>query len=195
MTRTALALTAALASGALQNPTGDLVELDVTVVDKTGAVVSDLRPGDFEVKDDGKTVDIKTFEAVTMDGSSPDTNRQIVLLLDDTVPVEGTPVMQLMANAVLSRSRPADEVTVVRLNNDRDEPFGDLETAMSRISGYRAGAAPFQRRGTAERALKVVASISRQLEAVEHRRKLIVCVGWPNVCNVLEPQPSGYNPL
>jgi VWFA-related protein len=198
MTRAALALAAvlsSLASGAIQNPTGDLVELDVTVVDKSGGLISDLQQSDFQVKEDGKPVDIKTFSAVTMDGASPDTSRQLVLLLDDTVPVEGTQVMQLMANAILSRSRPDDEVTVVRLHNDRDEPFGDLDTALTRIADYRAGAVPFQRRSTAERALKVVAAISRQLESVEHRRKLIVCVGWPNVCNVLEPQPSGYNPL
>jgi hypothetical protein len=191
---TGMLLIAAPASSALQNATGDLVELDVAVVDKSGATVGDLKQSDFQVKEDGKAVEIKTFTPVLADGLSPDTTRQLVLLLDDTLPVAGTPVIQQLANAVLSRSRPDDEVTVVRLHNDRDEPFGDLDTALTRISGYRAGAVPFQRRGTAERLLKVLTGIARQLETVEHRRKVVVCVGWPNVCNVLEPQ-QGYNSL
>ncbi len=191
---TGMLLIAAPALSALQNSTGDLVELDVAVVDKSGATIGDLKQSDFQVKEDGKAVEIKTFTRVLADGLSPDTTRQLVLLLDDTLPVAGTPVIQQLANAVLSRSRPDDEVTVVRLHNDRDEPFGDLDTALTRISGYRAGAVPFQRRGTAERLLKVLTGIAHQLETVEHRRKVVVCVGWPNVCNVLEPQ-QGSNPL
>jgi hypothetical protein len=192
---TGMLLIAAPGSSALQKPTGDLVELDVAVVDKSGATIGDLKQSDFQVKEDGKAVEIKTFTPVSADGLSPDTNRQLVLLLDDTLPVAGTPVIQQLAKAVLSRSRPDDEVTVVRLHNDRDEPFGDIDTALTRISGYRAGAVPFERRATAERLLKVLTGIARQLETVEHRRKVVVCVGWPNVCNVLEPQPQGYNPL
>jgi VWFA-related protein len=188
-------LIAALPTSAFQNATGDLVELDVAVVDKSGATIGDLKQSDFQIKEDGKAVEIKTFTPVAADGLSPDTTRQLVLLLDDTIPVAGTTIIQQMANAVISRSRPDDEVTVVRLHNDRDEPFGDLDTALGRISGYRAGAVPFQRRATAERMLKVLTAVARQLETVEHRRKLVVCVGWPNVCNILEPQPQGYNPL
>jgi hypothetical protein len=117
--------------------------------------------------------------------------RHLVLLLDDSsVPMGGTPVIQAMAMAILARKTPRDEVTVVRLNNDRDEPFGDLETAVARIDAYHAGAVPFQNPGTAERTLKVVANISRLLEPVDHRRKLIVCIGGPRVCNVLEPRWS-----
>jgi hypothetical protein len=97
-----------------------------------------------------------------------------------------------MARAVLSRTRPLDEVTVVRLNNDRDEPFGDVETAIARIDGYHAGAVPFQTVSTGQRAMRVVEMVSRQLEAVDHRRKVVVCIGGPRVCNVLEPVPQGY---
>jgi hypothetical protein len=41
----------------------------------------------------------------------------------------------------------------------------------------------------------VIARVSRTLEIVEHRRKLIVCIGGPRVCNVLEPQPRGYSTI
>src|SRR5581483_3911609 len=99
---------------------------------------------------------------------------------------------QAMARAVLSRARVGDEVTVVRLNNDRDEPFGDFETAIARIDAYHAGAVPFQALGTGERAMRVIEAVSRQLEPVEHRRKAVVCIGGPRVCNVLEPVSRGY---
>jgi hypothetical protein len=184
---------ALLTSLALVQASGDLVELDVTVVDHDGRPVPDLGQRDFQVKEDGRLMDVKTFEWVRLKDSADFAPRQLVLLLDDTVPIAGTSVIQAMAQAVLSKSRPGDEVTVVRLNNDRDEPYGDIETALSRIDGYRAGTVPIQTLGTAERTLHVLARLSHQLEAVEHRRKVVVCLGGPSVCNVLEPRPRGYS--
>ncbi|HEX7140008.1 MAG TPA: hypothetical protein VF219_19310 [Vicinamibacterales bacterium] len=185
---------AALVAFALaQSSAGDLVELDVTVVDRDGRGVRDLGQRDFQVKEDGRSVEIKTFDWVRQAESPDFVPRQLVLLLDDTVPIAGTAVIQAMAQAVLSKTRPGDDVTVVRLNNDRDEPFGDIETALARIDGYRAGTVPIQTLGTAERTLQVLARVAHQLEAVEHRRKLVVCIGGPSVCNVLEPRPRGYN--
>jgi VWFA-related protein len=173
---------------------GDLVELDVLVLDRDGVPVGDLGVKDFEVKDDGRVVDIKTFAAVSGRHEDERPDSHVVLLLDDSsVPMTGTAVVQAMAQVILSRQQPGDEVTVVRLNNDRDEAFGDVETALARISQYHAGVVPYQNLGTSERALKVIASVSRTLESVEHRRKLIVCIGGPRVCNVLEPQPRGYS--
>jgi len=180
-------LAAAIAAIALAQSPGDLVELDVSVVDKDGRPVPDLRQSDFQVKEDGRAVDIKTFEWVRPDANSEFVPSQIVLLLDDTVPIAGTSVVQAMAHAIVASGRRGDEVTVVRLNNDRDEAFGDLETALSRIDSYHAGVVPIQVIDAAERTLRVLARVSRQLEAVEHRRKLVVCIGGPNVCNVLEP--------
>jgi len=174
----------------------DLVELDVLALDRDGHPVTDLRREDFEIKDDGHVVDVKTFTPPLPAADANRSGRQLVLLLDDSsVPMNGTAVVQAMAQVILQRQERGDEVTVVRLNNDHDEPFGDLETAWTRILQYHAGAVPFQGFGTGERALKVVASVSRQLEAVDHQRKLIACIGGPRVCNVLEPQPQGYSQL
>ena len=190
---TALAvLSAALTA---QNRSGELVELDIAVVARDGSTVTDLRQSDFQIKEDGKPVDIKTFNAVSADGLSPDTARQLVLVLDDTVSIAGTPVIQQMAQQVLFRARQDDEVTVVRLHNDRDEPYGDLETALGRIGSYRAAVVPLQRRDAAERMFKVMTTVARQLESIEHRRKVLACIGGPNVCNVLEPAQQGYSPL
>jgi hypothetical protein len=181
-------LCAALVSLALVQPTGDLVELDVTVTDRDGLPVLDLTSDDFQVKEDGHAVEIKTFDSMSAVASSDFTPRHMVLLLDDTVSIAGTSVMQAMAQAVVSRGRLGDEVTVVRLNNDRDEPFGDLETALGRIAAYRGGMVPRDAFNNAERALLVIGRVSRQLDAVEHRRKLVVCLGSPGVCNVSEPR-------
>lgn len=176
--------------------TGDLVELDVVALDRGGRPVTDLQASDFQIKDDGQRVDVKTFEAVAADGLTSDGARSMVLLLDDSgVPMGGTVVVQAIASNILSRTRQGDEVTVVRLNNERDEPFGDTDTARQRIADYHGGAVPFQVPGTLDRALRVLASVCRSLEAVEHRRKIVVCVGSPAVCNMIEPQPRGYSLL
>lgn len=182
------------ASVGQERPPGDLVTLDVVVLDRKEHPVFGLQPQDFAVREDGKLVELKTFAAPPPE-STEATPRQLVLLLDDSsVPKGGTFVIQAMARAILSRKHPDDEVVVVRLNNERDEPYGDLETALMRIDGYNAGAVPFQNVGTAERALKVIASIARQIGAEERGRTLIVCIGGPRVCNVLEPV-RGYPPL
>jgi VWFA-related protein len=176
--------------------TGDLVELDVVVVDRDDSPVTGLEARDFQVKEDGRPVEVKTFREINgaTRRDEEERGRQLVLLLDDSsVPMNGTAVVQAMAQVVLSKMAPIDDVTVVRLNNDRDEPYGDLETALTRINAYHAGVVPYQGLGTAERTLKVIANISKQLEIVEHKRKLIVCVGGPNVCNVIEPVNRGFS--
>jgi hypothetical protein len=130
---------------------------------------------------------------VTALGSTrPDDGRVVVLLMDDIgVPVTGTSPMQQIAPVVLSPTGDGDEVSVVRLSSRADEAFGDIRTARDRIGGYRGGAVPFSRRDTPETVLKAVAKISQQLESIDHRRKVILCLGLPSVCDVSEPALGG----
>ncbi len=190
---TAIAVTAGGATAARDAQDrleGDFVALDLVVLDKQSRPVRGLRVEDFVVREDGRPVELKTFVAVGQDEDAVP-GRRIVLLLDDSsVPSSGTSVIQAMARDILARKTVRDEVSVVRLNNERDEAYGDLETALSRIDGYHGGAVPFQNLGTSERVLRVVAAVARQLEEIEQRRKLIVCIGGPRVCNVLEPLHS-----
>jgi hypothetical protein len=109
--------------------------------------------------------------------------------------MSGTSPMQQIASVVLSPSAQGDEVSVVRLSSRTDEAFGDLNTARDRIGGYRGGVQPFSVRDTAETVLKAIATISRQLEAIDHRRKVILCLGLPSVCDVSEPALGGASPL
>lgn len=189
----AAALAVAAFSATAQRPpspsAADLVELDVVVLDRSDRPVTGLRLEDFKVKEDGHAVDLKTFSAVTALGSlDSDDGRIVTLLMDDIgVPITGTSPMQQIAPLVLSPMGQGDELSVVRLSSRTDEAFGDLRTARDRIDGYRGGAVPFSYRDTAETVLTAVAKISRQLEAIDHRRKVILCLGLPAVCDVSEP--------
>src|SRR5690242_11416132 len=50
---------------------GDLVEMDAVVLDRNAQPVRDLTIGDFQIKEDGRAVDLKTFAAVGFDEAVP----------------------------------------------------------------------------------------------------------------------------
>jgi VWFA-related protein len=191
----AAAVIAGLAAGASaqrQKPlpgSADLVELDVVVLDHDDRPITDLRQEEFKIKEDGHAVDLKTFAAVKALGTTqPDDARSVVLLMDDIgVPITGTSPMHQIAPIMLSPFGPGDEISVVRLSSRTDEAFGDFRTARDRMDGYRGGVQPFSYRDTPETVLKMVAKIARQLEPIDHRRKVILCLGLPSVCDVSEP--------
>ena len=175
----------------------DLVELDIVVLDRDEHPVPGLRQEDFQVKEDGRLVDVKTFSQVTVLGSlEPDDARVVTLLMDDVgVSITGTSAMQAIAQALLSPIGRGDELSVVRLSSRSDEAFGDFNTARDRIAGYRGGMVPFSNRDTPETVLKAVAKISKQLEAMEHRRKVIICLGMSAVCDVEDPPLGAHSVL
>jgi VWFA-related protein len=172
-----------------------LVELDAVVLDGDDHPVAGLRQEDFQIKEDGRVVDLKTFEAVADTDESRRISRSIVLLLDDSgVGTGNTLPIQTIARMFVARMAAPDEFSVVRLNNRRDEAYGDRLEALLRISEYRSDAMPFFGRETLENALKSLAKVSRTVEAIEHRRKALVCIGLSAVCNVVEPS-SGRSSL
>ncbi len=174
-------------------PAAYLVEIDVVVTDDAGKPVTGLTQDDFQVRDDGKRVDVKTFEEVRSDGGRS-AARSIVLLLDDSgLGVGNTLPIQQIARMFVARMEPPDEFSVVRLNNRRDEAFGDKLEALLRIEEYRSDALPFFGVETLQNALQVFGKVSRTLEAIEHRRKALVCIGIPDVCSI--PEPSGRTSL
>ncbi len=167
----------------------DLVELDISVIDKQGHPVRGLSQGDFVIKEDGKPVEITTFTEVSPDRSDPDQSRRtVVMLLDDiAIPPAGSRAIQAVATALLNSIPSRDEVAVVRLHNTGDEPFGDRRLAEARIAEYRAGARPYSEGLSIEQAFERFGNIARQLESLEGRRKVIVCIGSPVMCNPAEP--------
>jgi hypothetical protein len=175
----------------------DLVELAVVVTDRSGRPVTGLQKEDFEVKDDGRVVELATFVAASASGSTElDQGRSVVVLLDDVsiAPVAADSIKSI-AGYVVTRGGPGDDVSVIRLNNRTDEPYGDFELAISRILEYRAGVAPFDALRTTEDVLKLVANVSERLEANGRRRKAIVCIGSRRICNVDEPIASSRGTL
>jgi hypothetical protein len=122
----------------------DLVVIDVAVADTRGEPVPDLTVSDFQVKEDGKSMDIKLFTRVDSEADGPGGDgRSVALLLDDTgVNSLGSTAVQQLSKAVLSLARRGDEVSVVRLHSSNDEAYGDMTEALSRIDGFRGGTRP-----------------------------------------------------
>ena len=203
MTKAALMLVMTLAvavSAQRQKPQPadtDLVELDVVALDRHDQPITDLRREDFRVKEDGRAVELKTFSSVNaLDSDAVDEGRVVVLLMDDIgVPAMGTTAMRQIAPMLLSPTREGDEVSVIRLASRSDEAFGDIRTARDRIDGYHGGAAPFSLFDTHETMLKTIARIAGQLEPLDRRRKVILCLGLVSVCDIREPQLGGASTI
>ena len=194
----ALAMTAGLAGapvspqrGEADAPSVDLVEVDVVVVDKEGQPVHGLTQKDFSVKEDGRAVALTTFREVSSLDSAEREPRSIIILLDDIVaPAVATQAMQIISRGVLRFADERDELAVVRLSREADEPYGDRRLAEERVKGFAAASAPFLGYVTQREALRRIAGLARQLEASEQNRKVLLCIGSPVVCNVDEPTKS-----
>ena len=167
-----------------------LVDLDVVAVNRDGLPVGDLSQGDFEIKEGGRPVTIETFTPVAARGVL-DEERSVVLLMDDIgVPASGTSPMRQIGRVLLSPMRALDEVAVVRLSRPHDEAYGDVESARERLEQYHGGAVPYASLETPVTVLKAVTRIAGELEPIERRRKAVICVGVPAVCDVREPVAS-----
>lgn len=184
---------ALIAVAALQSAATEFVELDVVALDRHGLPIRDLSSQDLEVKDTGRLVTIETFMPVAARGTV-DEERSVVLLMDDMgVPSSGTTPMRQIGRLLLSPMRTVDEVSVVRLSRLRDEAYGDVESALERIDQYHGGTVPYSSRETPVTVLKAVARIAEQVLPIEHRRKAVICLGLPSVCDVREPASASTN--
>lgn len=192
-TAVALAMLA-VSGGAAQRfavePSIDLVEIDVVVTDHRGQHVSGLKREDFELKEDGKVVDIKTFMAVSSNGSTKlDDGRSMVVLLDDMgMSTMATTSIRTLANYVAAFAGPGDEFSVIRLTNKGDEPYGDFDSAVGRIAEYQPSPVPFDGLLAVESVLNTVKIVAQRFQDTGRRRKVLVCIGSPQVCNILEPR-------
>ena len=175
---------------------GSLVELDVSVTDKTG-IITDLKQEDFQIQDDGKRVEIASFKSVLARGTTaPGDGRELVLVMDDAgVPMAGTQAMQQIANLFVSAARPGDHVSVMRLHTPSDEVSRDRQVALARIAAFQAGSIPFFQNETTEDLLRLVIRLSKEWEPLSGRRKAIVCIGSPAVCTPIERESTAPRDL
>lgn len=185
-----LAVSAGTAQKTPPAPSVDLVEIDVVVTDHEGQPVTGLKREDFEVKEDGKRVDVRTFVPVTSSGSIQlDDGRSIVVLLDDmSMSSMAADSIKGLANYISTYAGPGDEFSVMRLARQDDEPYGDFESALGRITEYQPSLAPFDPQVAAEGFLKVVTNVSQRFADSGRRRKMLVCIGTQQICNMLQPQ-------
>src|SRR5262245_46429337 len=141
-------------SSAQQFQNVDLVDVDVVVTDDDGKPVMGLKQEDFEVREDGKRVELKTFVpvAASEDNSAP---RSMVILLDDvTMPIETVNAVRALATYLALQARPIDDVSVIRFRNQDDEPFGDRRAALARIQQYQGAVLRYAPAGAPEDVLR-----------------------------------------
>ena len=162
--------------------------LDVTVTDKAGPVTN-LNKEDLQIQDDGKRATITNVTSVVARGSTaPGDGREIVLILDDAgVPMAGTPALQQIATIFASAAGPGDNVSVIRFHNGTDDLTKNREVSLARIAAFSAGSVPYVNEETDIDMFKLMAKLATKLgEVAPNRRKAIICIGSPAVCNPLE---------
>lgn len=112
----------------------EMVRLDVTVVDRGGRFVTDLKEADFELYEDGQRQAVTSFVRAELPVS-------LVLLLDASISVaDRMPQAQAASTRFVQGLRPKDEVRVTEFN-DRVAVLQDstldraaLERAISKVS-------------------------------------------------------------
>jgi VWFA-related protein len=165
----------------------DLVDVDVVVTDDDGKPVTGLKKDDFDVREDGKAVELKTFVSLAT-SEDPSVPRSMVILLDDvTMPTETVNAVKALATYLALQARPIDDLSVIRFRNQDDEPFGDRRAALARIQQYQGAPLRYAPAGAPEDVLRLIASVSKKLESTGRRRKILVCIGAPRICAVREP--------
>src|SRR6185295_8096827 len=103
------------------------------------------KPEEFEIQDDGKKVEIKSFNSVSARGSTArGDQRDVVLILDDAgIPNNGTGAIQTISNLFAANLGPGDQLNVIRLHNKADELSKNRQEGLARIAGYQGGAVPY----------------------------------------------------
>ncbi|HEX7777912.1 MAG TPA: VWA domain-containing protein, partial [Vicinamibacterales bacterium] len=111
-----------------------LVPVEVRVVDKTGAPVTDLTPADFDIKDNGRPQKVELFEAVSLEGSTA--GRTFLIVLGRGRLNHPTKVLQALMNFVRSQILPQDRIGVIAYLR-AIEPTTDHDALVEFLEAYR----------------------------------------------------------
>jgi VWFA-related protein len=201
-----LALAAGLAAVAAGQPSQtfrsgvDLVEVDAVATSTDGKIVRGLSREDFEIREDGQPVEIKTFAAMDADRATSDAEgRLVVLLLDDLVtPPVWTTHIKGIAHDFANHMAPHDVAAVVMLNASATKTTTNRAEIAATIESFRYEASKIIPGDAVRRhALDQIRGLMQRLEPVKHRRKLLVCIGAPSLFMPTEPIGSAglaYSP-
>ena len=174
------------------------VILDVSVTDREGRPIGDLKQEEFEVEDDGKKVALTNFAHVSLTGTKgPSDSRTVALVLDDAgVPAGGTRSIQAIASMFLGAVGPSDAVSVIRLHNASDKWMPGMEGSLARVASYQGAAIPFFPNETPDDFLRMVMRLSDDWEkSMPRRKRAIVCIGSSAVCNIAERESTAPRDL
>lgn len=157
-----------------------LVVVPAVVVDRQGAVVSDLRREDFEVFEDGKPVAVDAFVPADPLGAPTDGGRFVVLILDNiSLRPELAQRTRDIAKRFTSRMTAADSVAVIPARGGRWSGPTTRAAAEAAIDRFKPAFGDTIRSAgeDADDGLKAIESLSEQLGQVPHRRKVMVVIG------------------
>ncbi len=185
----------------------DLVQVDVSVLDKDRRPVLGLKPGDFVVKEDGKVKPIAAFSTVTLPERQPEpaapwqreigpdvvTNltpkegRLVVILLDYSIGKSNFPEVRHTAEAAVDQLGPNDLAAVIYTSVGVPQNFtadrGLLRAAINQpFLGIDADPDdPFGgHRGECRCgvcSLEVMTNVADAVREVPHRRKILLFIG------------------
>jgi VWFA-related protein len=153
------------------------VVVDAVAFDQAGRPVTDLKPGDIEVRIGKFLAPIQTLELVTPD--SERAARIIVLLMDDiTVPLSSIARAQEAARRFVTRMLPGDQAAVVMLNDPGFESTNDMAKLHQAIGRYTVRATGVMRQeDMGAHVLKTLTAIAGGLVEAGDGRKVIVGIG------------------
>lgn len=158
----------------------DLVVVSAIVVDRDRQPIQGLSKEDFEVREDGKPVPVTTFLPMNAASQGPqEGGRYLVLLLDDVMAAQSRAWrIKDIARMFADRMGPRDVGAVVRLNGGASKTAQGPAAMRSAIEQFQTAPKPLApAEFTVEHALETVASLSRALAQVPHRRKTLVFIG------------------
>ena len=169
----------------------DLVELDIVVLDKDEHPVAGLRQEDFQIKEDGHVVDVKTFSHVTARRRAGRCPRRDAAMDDVGVSITGTSTSRPNAcwhfpsrGSRSLRPRTSRVSSAIPSNVRRD--VTKIARGGSAIPAWPSGRSEFL----------CLESLDRQVKhVVQHRRKVIICLGMSVVCDVEDPPLGAHSVL
>jgi VWFA-related protein len=173
----------------------DLVEVDAIASDRDGNSVSGLAREDFAIREDGQPMAVTTFVPVTSDLATSDAEgRFVVMLLDNLVTAAAmTTNLKAIALAFADRMGPHDVAGVAMLNGGASRTTTSRISITAAINAFRYEASLIQPPAIAKKhALDMIRDLARQLTAVRHRRKVLVCIGAASVFVPTEAIGAGH---
>lgn len=194
MMRLLIAVTAAAVL--FQAPAHTTLAIDFVALDRGGLPVTDLKPGDVEVRIGQFRAPVETLRLVT-----PETDerggRLIVLLFDDiTLRPESIGRAHDAARRLVTRMGGNDRMAVVTLSGERTETTDDRTKLLRTIDRVTPRAGSVLRADQLGRhLLETLASIAQQIVEAPGRRKTIVGIGPAWLDRPLPPPQAGEDLL